>query len=228
MKRGTYGELVSSELEPDVLSEVRAMVKEASSADKVDEHGSWDFGAAFDRKGRGESLNWDIYGVGWDVHDGQLLAVIQVRQFRRTKYTQVRKNYFLIGRNEDGRTFAHAVSHAPIFAAIKGGRDVVAAVQDWIFSGDYQRMVRQGDLALIPMKSRPGGTKGQLKRVAVLEGSHALRADQIAVVEGRVYAKNPSLTHLPGTHPHVKADGWVRIVVGKRAEFWKFAAPTVD
>ena len=48
MKRGTYGELVSSELEPDVLSEVRAMVKEASSADKVDEHGSWGFGAGGD------------------------------------------------------------------------------------------------------------------------------------------------------------------------------------
>lgn len=228
MKRGTYGELVSSELEPGVLSEVRAMVKEASSADKVDEHGSWEFGAAFDRKGRGESLNWDIYGVGYDVHSGQLLAVIQVRQFRRTKYTQVRKNYFLIGRNEDGQTFAHAVSHAPIFAAIKGGRDVLTSVQDWIFGGDYGRMVRQGDIALIPMKSRPGGTKGQLKRVAVLEGSHALRADQIAEVDGRVYAKNPGLTHLPGTHPYVQAEGWVRIVVGKRAEFWKFAAPTVD
>ncbi|MCB0129356.1 MAG: hypothetical protein KDD78_00845 [Caldilineaceae bacterium] len=89
-------------------------------------------------------------------------------------------------------------------------------------------MQRQGDLALVPMKSRPAGTKGQTRRTAVLEESHRIDARQIAIVDGRVYAKSPTLTHLPGTHPVVQADGWCRIIVGQRAKAWDFAAPTVD
>lgn len=231
MNRGTYGEINRSEVDADMLAQVRQMINNAAAADKVDEHGSWDFRAEFDRRGRGQSLNWDLYGVGYDVHTGELLAVIQVRQFERrykNGYPNIRKNYFLIGRNEDGTTFAHAVSHAPIFAAIKKDKDVVLAVQNWIFGGSYADMVRQGDLCLLPLTVRPAGSKGQMRRTAILEGSHRLTATQVAEVDGRLYAKNPHLTHLPGTHPDVEAGGWCRIMIGRRAEFWHFAAPTID
>ena len=229
--RGIYGEIKRESVEPEAMAQVRQMISNAAAADKVDEHGSWDFSAEFDRKGRGQSLNWDLYGIGYDVHTGELLAVIQVRQFERrykNGYANIRKNYFLIGRNEDGTTFAHAVSHAPIFAAIKKGNDVVLATQNWIFGGSYADMVRQGDLCLLPLSVRPSGTKGQMRRVAVLESSHRLEATQIGWVEDRLCAKNPHLTHLPGTHPDVAAEGWCRIMVGRRAEFWHFAAPTID
>lgn len=231
IKRSTYDEIALSSLNPELKQQVIALLDRAASADKVDEHGSWDFSAAFDSKGRGQAINWDLYGVGYDCHSGALLIVVQIRKYEKRHknwFPSIRKNYFLVGTNEDGTTFAHAVSHAPIFAAIRSERDVVKAVQDWIFGGDYCAMIRHGDLALIPMKSRPAGTKGQLRKSAVLEESHELSATQIANVEGRIYAKNPTLVHLPGAHPTVSGHGWFRIVVGKRAEFWKFAAPTID
>jgi len=231
IQRSTYSEIVLSSIDPELKRQVVDLIERASSADKVDEHGSWDFSAAFDKKGRGQAINWDLYGVGYDCHSGHLLIVLQVRKYSKQHknwFPSIRKNYFLVGTNEDGSTFAHAVSHAPIFAAIRAERDVIRAVQNWIFGGDYCGMIRHGDLALIPMKARPAGTKGQLRRSAVLEESHELSATQIAHVENRIYAKNPTLTHLPGQHPTVTATGWYRIVVGKRAEFWKFAAPTID
>lgn len=231
MKRDSYNAIVMSELDEETRSGVRGLVSRISTADKVDEHGTWEFGCAFDKKGRGQALNWDLYGIGNDIHTGELLAIIQVRQFERrykNGYPNIRKNYFLIGENEDGTAFAHPVSANVIHAAIRAERDVILAAQNWIFGGDYQSLVRHGDLALIPMKSRPAGTKGQLRKVAILESSHRLEAAQIADVDGRIYAKNPTLIHLPGTHPTVEASGWNRVVIGRRADFWKFAAPTVD
>lgn len=229
--RDSYNAINMSSLDETTRTAISCLVDRIAAADKVDEHGAWDFRAEFDKKGRGQAINWDLYGVGNDVHTGDLLAVIQVRQYTKQHknwYPQVRKNYFLIGENEDGTVFAHSVSANVIHAAIRAERDVILAVQNWIFGGDYESLVRHGDLALIPMKSRPAGTKGQMRKVAVLEGSHRLEATQIADVDGRIYAKNPTLIHLPGTHPTAESTGWNRVVIGRRADFWKFAAPTID
>lgn len=231
IQRGNYDEILLSSIDPETRQQIDQLVDEASDAEKLDEHGSWDFRAAFDRKGRGSAINWDLYGYGYDVHSGQLLIVLQVRKYEKAHknwWPSIRKNYFLVGRNEDASTFAHSISHAPIFAAIRADRDVVLAVQNWIFGGDYANMLRHGDLALIPLKARPAGSKGQLRRVAILEESHELHATQIAMIEDRIYAKNPALHHLPGTHGDVSAKGWYRIMIGNRAKFWKFAAPTID
>lgn len=229
--RDSYNAINMSSLDDATRTAVQTLVNRIAAADKVDEHGAWEFKAEFDRKGRGQAINWDLYGVGFDVHTGDMLAVIQVRQYTKQHknwYPQIRKNYFLIGENEDGSAFAHPVSANVIHAAVRAERDVIEAVQNWIFGGTYADMQRHGDLAIIPMKSRPAGTKGQLRKVAVLEDSHRLEAAQIAEVDGRIYAKNPTLTHIPGTHPTVEAAGWNRIVIGRRADFWKFAAPTID
>lgn len=229
MKRDSYNAILTNSIPADDMTTIRALVKRVADADKIDEHGGWDFGIEKVTRNRSRALNWDLYGYGNDTHSGNLLAVIQVREWTEGKrWNTVRKSYFLIGENEDGTAFAHPVSHAPIFAAIKAGRDVVLAVQNWIFGGDYAGMVRHGDLALLPMAKRPGGTKGQLRKVAVLEESHELRAAQIAQVDGRIYAKNPTLTHIPGTHPPVNGSGWFRVVIGQRASAWNFAQPTID
>lgn len=230
--RGHYDQINISSLSPQLAGAVRDLVAKAADAAKIDEHGNWDFGRQFDGKGRGSALNWDLYGIGEDVHDGGLLIIVQIRQFTRRRkngFGNVRKNYFLLGGNEDGSIFAHPVSANVVRSAINRGVDVVLACQNWIFGGDYAAMLRHGDLAMIPMMSRPAGTKGQLRKVAVLEDSHRLEAAQIATVDGRIYAKSPRLRHLPGVHPDVEApDGWYRIVVGKRAKFWEFAVPTID
>ncbi|HRK21732.1 MAG TPA: hypothetical protein PLX06_07990, partial [Fimbriimonadaceae bacterium] len=142
--RGGYEEILQSSVPPETMREIASLVKEAGRAEKIDEHGSWAFGAEFGKRGEISSLNWSLYGFGQDVHGGGLLAVIQIRQFYRRKegcFAQIRKNYFLLGRNEDGKAFAHSVSAHLVRAAAKNDKDVVLAVQDWIFGGDYKAML---------------------------------------------------------------------------------------
>jgi hypothetical protein len=228
--RGRYGEIPFYTLDAETRERVAALVAEAGEAAKVDEHGSWDFGiASLNRRGtRWQALNWDLYGHGHDAHTGALLVVIQVRQaVSGRRWTRIRKNYFLVGTNEDGTAFAHPVSAMCVHHAIRAGRDVIRAVQDWIFGADYGEVRRQGDIALIPLR-RAAGERTPLQMM-LLEDSHELHASEIRLgAGGVVYAKDPTLIHLPGTHPTVGAAGWHKIVSGRRAAFWRFAAPTVD
>src|SRR5574343_499263 len=195
--RGHYDEINMGTLDAEIREQVKALVAAAGS--NVDEHGSWDFGCEFDKKQRGQALNWD---------------------------PQVRKNYFLCGTNEDGSAFAHAVPATVVRTAIGKNRDACLACQGWIFGGDYSRMIRHGDLALIPLSKAPGAPVVAETNL-VLEDSHELTAKAIRR-NGHVYALDPILVHLPGTHPTVQATGWHRVVVGERARFWSFAAPTAD
>jgi len=228
--RGRYGEIPMHSLDAATRAQVAALVAAAADAAKTDEHGSWDFGVTrLNRRGtRWAALNWDLYAHGHDAHSGRLLVVVQIRQVvSGRRWNQVRKNYYLVGTNEDGTAFAHPVSANAVHAAIRAGKDVVRAVQDWIFGGDYAQLLRQGDLALIPLR-RAAGERTPLRSM-VLEDSHALEASEIRFGgDGVVYAKDPRLVHTPGAHPTVTATGWHKIVSGRRAPFWKFAAPTVD
>jgi hypothetical protein len=229
-QRGSYGEIPFYTLDAETRKRISALVAEAGEAAKVDEHGTWSFGVtALNRRGtRWAALNWDLYAHGHDAHTGALLAVIQIRQaVSGRRWTKVRKNYYLIGHNEDGTAFAHPVSAMCVHAAIRAGKDVIRAVQDWIFGCDYDQVRRQGDLALIPLR-RACGERTPLQMM-LLEDSHELQASEIRFgAGGVVYAKDPRLTHLPGAHPTVAADGWHKVVSGRRASFWTFAAPTVD
>jgi len=113
-------------------------------------------------------------------------------------------------------------------AARKNG-DVVRAVQNWIFGQDYARIMRQGDIALLPLRSKkvPPKTELTANRFS-LQGSHEVVAEE-ARVNGNLYVKNPSLYHLPKTHPDlVKLSGWFKVIEGKRSNFYNFAAPTID
>jgi hypothetical protein len=229
-QRGSYGEIPLYHLDAETRSQVAALVEAAASAAKIDEHGTWDFGIApLNRRGtRWQALNWDLYGHGHDAHTGELLVVIQIRQaVSGRRWNKIRKNYFLVGQNEDGTAFAHPVRAHVVHHAIRAGRDVVKATQDWIFGGDYAQLLRQGDIALIPLR-RACGERTPLQMM-VLEDSHELHASEIRLgADGVVYAKDPTLIHLPGTHPTVGAAGWHKVITGRRASFWRFAAPTVD
>ena len=193
-----------------------------------DSHG-WDgIGTCvFDRKMRGQALNVDLYGYGRDIHCGRDLVVIQVRQYEKTSangWPNIRKNYYLCGYNEDGSVFAHPVESAVIHSAIRRGADVVQAVQTWMFGHDYARVIRQGDVGLIPVRRIPAGeTVGQSLTVA---DHHSIRAAAITRAGGRVYAVDPTLTH-PG-HDTVTATGSYEVVVARRAETWKFTTPHAD
>jgi len=227
-KRGQYNEINLISLSDTCRKQVFKLVNAAKDAAKVDEHGGWDFGIDFDNKGRGSALNWDLYAIGRDLHTRKMLIIIQIRQFirrRKNGFGNVRKSYFLIGRNEDKMVFAHAVESRVIHSAISAGRDVVRACQNWIFQADYQKVIRQGDIALVPV-SRTSG-----ERIAggdvLISKSHLLTATEFRA-NGVLYALNPSMKHTPGTHAPVSCTGWHKVIEGLRAAHWDFATPTID
>src|SRR5262249_20524609 len=69
---------------------------------------AWEAGIASDKKQRGSSVNVGVYSFD----ERQQLAVVQVRQcvFHPRRWNKVRKDYYLIGRNENGSAFAHPVN----------------------------------------------------------------------------------------------------------------------
>lgn len=227
--RGSYNEITS--MPADIKALCNNLLDGVRHAAKIDEHGGWEFGILESNynKGRIHAMNYDWYGVGYDQHDGGFLAVIQVREFYRRKanrFPEIRKSYFLIGQNEDATYFAHPVESRVIHHAAKKGMDVVKSVQDWIFDCDYSRVIRQGDLCLIPVRSVKGEKLATTE--VILEQSHRLMADAI-YENGSYYAVNPNMVHLNDTHPTVQnLQGKYKIVVGKRAAFWSFAKPTLD
>jgi len=226
--RDQYGAILLSRQTDTIRKQLTNLVNAAAKAARVDEHGAWQFGCEFDKKGRGYATNWDLYGYGRDLHSNRLLAVIQVRQSVRQRangYLNIHKSYFLLGRNEDNSVFAHPVESRAIHAAIKRGGDIVPAVQSWIFGADYAKVLRHGDLALIPT-SRPQGEQIPAG-TCVLEGSHEIAAAAYRD-NGNLYALNPEVSHIPGVHPDVCAQGWYQIVVGRRTDTWSFAKPTID
>jgi len=240
--RGSYGEILFNpvcnfmgEIRRPAISRykqkiARTLVQKAGEATKVDEHGSWDFGCEFDDKGRGEALNWDLYDMQKDIHSGKWLAIIQVRQYRKmykNQYGSVRKNYFLLGRNEDDSVFAHSVEAIVVRRAISDGISPIDRVQNWLFDTDYSTCIRQGDVALVPVRRPAKDAKPFLGGPVIIEGSHVLSSDTIRA-NGEVYALNPKMKHVPGTHPRISGEGWHKVVVAKRKAFWSFSAPTAD
>lgn len=233
MKRGAYGEIVLSSVPYSTRKQIQNLFNAACKSEKVDEHGNWEFGMEFDRKGRGYAINWDLYAFGKDFHNKRLLIIIQIRKFERRRvsgFGNVQKSYFLIGRNEDNTVFAHPVESRVIHSAIKRNDNIIRCVQDWIFSADYRKILRHGDIAAVPV-SKPQGEEISTNEMIISpedgSGSHLLKCNKVKV-NGNVYALNPHLSHLPGTHPDVAAKGWYKIVIGRRTDFYSFAAPTID
>lgn len=185
----------------------------------------------FDRKGRGSSLNHDLYG--YDPVQG--VAVIQARQAfreRRNHFMATHKTYFLCGHNEiTNEPFRHPISSSAIRGAIRSGADaagVVAAAQKWMWEVTDKQLrvsVRQGDLLLVPERGEPQGNyMGQLMTLA---GSHEVHASEIRK-NGRIYARNPQLIHVKGQHAPIAIEGWASVRVARDAPAWNFATRIGD
>jgi len=183
----------------------------------------------FDRKGRGEALNHDLYG--YDPRAG--LAVIQTRQFVRRsahRYPELRKSYFLVGHNEGtDEPFRHPVSSAIVHGAIKAGRCPVEAAQCWIFRCTSEQLAsstRQGDVLCIPAKPSQSRQAHPLVSMQLtLADSHVLTAAQLRMDpdRDRLYALDPELVHTKDQHAPVKLEGWFRVEAGREAAVWNFA-----
>ena len=228
--RNEYNAILMNTVPTQTRKQVENLFNEVCKSDKVDEHGNWEFGSEFDRKGRGYAINYDYYAIGRDYFTKRLMMIVQVRKYEKrykNGFANIQKSYFLCGRNEDDSAFAHPVESRVIHHAISGGNDVIRAVQSWIFGTDYTKVIRQGDLCLVPIKKKK--VEGNmLGKSLVLQGSHELFAEGIVKNGDNLYAINPELWHLGGVHPVQYEVGVFKVVVGKRGNYHDFATPTID
>ena len=229
-KRDNYNAIIMSSVNVATRKQVNNLFDAVTKSEKVDEHGNWEFGAEFDRKGRGYAINYDYYAIGRDFFTKRLLMIVQVRKYEKrykNGFGNIQKSYFLCGRNEDDTAFAHPVESRVIHHAISKGTDIIRVVQNWIFGGEYTSVIRQGDMCFLPMKKKPVSDT-ILGNKVILQGSHELLAVEIVTNGNNMYAKNPELWHLGGVHPVLFEEGWFKIVVGRRGNYHDFATPTID
>jgi len=204
---------------------VSALMGEAETA------GTYTRGIVSDKRNRGTAVNVDVYGYD----EAQGLAVVQVRQaqFHPSRYTRVRKDYYLLGHTEQGAVFAHPVdSPARSKRALETPESCVAYVLAQIWGcreADLADIVRQGDIALIPARL-PKGTELLDDTEIVLRDTHRIRAERLYRDGDTLYAyRRVSIVHLRRQHATVQVySGIYRVAEGNRAEVWGFSAPTAD
>ena len=178
-------------------------------------------GALQEGDGRGgDHFRLNVHDIEYDplklrtLHSRTTLALIgQERTRTYAKRSQwrpsTREDLFLVGRNENGVAFAHAVSSRNAISTVR------AALQ-WVWDvDDIEDVVdRHGDVGVIRTSAVPKKTTtGTIK---VLD-SHAFTGEHC--VRGRiVYARRGVLTHTKGQHPDVKiGDEWMKLVPARRS-----------
>lgn len=219
-KRGRYDQIISINDIPalQVLNGFRSCLPERF--------------VEFDRAGRGDALNVDLYGHC----PAQNVAIVQVRHaFRRARnhHMSTHKNYVLCGFNEvTGAPFRHPVSARAVHASIrKDGFDPAApvyAAQRWMWQVTETQLavsVRQGDILLVPEGRRPAGTTIP-EEVHLVGGSHEVRSQHIVVGRtGRVFAWAPTIWHTKGQHAAISAgeQRWYSVRVAQEEKAWNWS-----
>lgn len=202
----------------------RSLMQEAEQA------GAWRTGIESDHKQRGSAINCDLYGYD----EAQGLAVVQVREavFHPRRYTQVRKDYYLIGHSENGQFFAHSVaSPARSKLALASPEATVTYVLAKIWNcrpQDVADIERQGDVAFVPVSALPPYAK-DVQGPVTLRNTHILTGD-IWQYAGDYYTRRGAkLTHTKRQHAPVRAKGgYYRVQEGIREQNWGFTAPHGD
>ncbi len=215
VERDSYG-AIRSKLPPEVHALRDSVLKEMGYEEGIKSIG---------KRGGFEAHNVDVYGYDTTRN----LAVIQLRRAYRKRegyFTSVKRAYFLIG-EDDGQLFSHALPSSP--ARIKNLDDVSPeAVVQWaeskIFGVPTARLgqiVRQGDIALVPVRSLPGGDRRieMSKSEVLLRGSHRVLLDGETCRDrhGNFYIDGlVEIVHEKEQHKAIAAEGKYRIVRGVR------------
>lgn len=215
--RGRYHEL------NDYPAWVSEMINEAEKA------GSFQRGIVSDKKQRGTSINVDVFGYDEESH----LAVVQVRRciFRPRRYNTVHKNYFLIGRNENGNVFTHPVeSPCRSPKALTSAKSTVDFVLSKIWQcevEDLPKIIRQGDVAFVP-DVLPKDCERVTEPFVVLRNSHRLTGE-IFKRHNTFYIKKGVMKHTKGQHADIRARDMVyRVQEGVRANVYDFTLAVGD
>lgn len=185
---------------------------------------AWTTGIESDRKQRGSAINVRCTAAD----DAAELALIQVREarFRPGRYTKVRKDYYLVGRNENGNAFAHPVD-ATARTTIP---QALARIWD-CDPRDVGDVRRNGDVAFVPVRDLPD--LPEVDGSITLADSHVVSGTlRIEWQPHRVtvYVRGRArLSHTKRQHPTAKVTGgWWRVQVGVRSPVWGFSTPTAD
>jgi hypothetical protein len=193
---------------------------------------------ATNKRGGFEAINYAVYGVA--VVEKQPLAILQLRRaYRRREgyFTSVRKDYYLIGRNESGTSFAHPVENTCVRGkALDTGEGPVLKALSLIWNvaqEDIPKIKRNGDVALIPTSFRAITSEAKEIAEATLADSHRLipyRKGKLFQLGERYFVKGgAALVHTKGQHPRALVDsGTWEVIVGARAQHWGFTHPTAD
>ena len=200
---------------------------------------AWVTGVESNKRGRGEAINVDVYSYD----EAQRLAVVQVRQCRfGRRYPQVRKQYFLIGRNENGNPFAHPVATVARYTNTVEAGVIKALCKIWGCDADeLAHIVRNGDVALVPAGRLPGEAEEITAKELIIRGTHIVKKHDGSAIYRRAHVSrgryvntyyikgSASIYHTKGQHPTSTARGgtW-RVVAGWQDASWDFAAPTAD
>lgn len=224
-KRNGYGALVMPY--PEWLGSIQ---KELDGS-----NGAWNSGITKNHssKARGVAVNVDLYAID----EVKQLAVVQVRQciFHEKHYNEVRKNYYLIGRNENGNAFAHPIEtiarNKKALATAEGGV-ALALSRIWDCDAeDVDDIIRNGDVAFIPVKSATVKSAEKVEDNYITFGeSHVLVSAEIYKVGKVFYVKGQAkILHKKGQHPTAKTKSGVwRVQEGIRGSQWDFSKATAD
>lgn len=184
------------------------------------------------KRTRGTSINVDCYGYDAVQH----LVVIQVREchFRHNRYNRVRKDYYLVGRIEDGTVFAHPVeTPARSKKALESPEACIAWVLSQIWDcpiNDLPEIRRQGDIAFVPVRRVPPTAHPLVVQSVTIRDTHRIEADRIWQ-DGETYyvTRRARALHTKGEHAPVRVrHGVFRVQPGIRAKVWGFTAPIGD
>lgn len=214
--RGEYNELITV---PEWVTE---MIAEAEKAGVFETGIEW----TNRKKSKWAAVNTSVYG-----YNSSGLAVIQVRKSESTKWgVDVKKQYFLLGHNENGSLFSHPVE-SPCAAAAKRSAaelvDYVLAKKVWgVTVSQLAKIQRHGDVGFLPEKLPTNAQKIGSKFQA--RDSHLINADAVYSDGENVYAQNPHASHTRGQHGDLTLIGIYRVIVGARARVWNFLRPIAD
>lgn len=99
-----------------------------------------------------------------------------------------------------------------------------------MFDVDYTTILRQGDVALVPLSRKPVVTVVESQDLVVGD-TYTLTAEVIVRNGNHTYALNPHLCHERGEHVDLCGDGWFKVDQAKsyaRPERRRFGRATYD
>ena len=196
---------------------------------KIEQAGTYTRGIETDKRGYGFAINVSVYGYD----EIQRLVVMQVRECHITKYgNNVRKDYYLVGYNEQNNVFAHAIESPCRSPKIQNElpeatiRHVLAGIWE-CEEHQLEHIIRQGDIAFIPATLPRNSV--EIENQITLRDTHRITGKIFRAPNGKLYCERASMKHTKGQHVAVRVSGkYYRIQTGQRAETWGFSAPTKD